>query len=307
MKKARLDNRSGQIILAHQYNDKAHGKILCCADPDCPAHMRFRRESLTHGAARLKEAHFTSVSAKEHRKGCTAYETYANRAKRLLSIETALAAGKKILINLNISLSDTFNTMSKTAHWFDNSSYSLSNYKTVGVKSVEDMLDCIAKIEEKGGAEALKYKCFVNYQGKNLPLSDFIVDTREKYIRLFAKLDRQLTQNPEAQDSVTDFPRLILFKGTQNSKTALTRAVRGTPVELKEKNRKLILLQKADVPFAFEKSFRGENLYVIAKPVLVAAEHGAMRQAAGDTAYLDLHWPVSSVQQFTPAELKPKS
>jgi hypothetical protein len=302
MKKARLAD--GQVVLAHQYNKEAHAGELLCADPGCTAHMVFRKESLTHGASAIRSASFVSKAVSDHVANCTAHEDFAIMARQKKSIEQGLKEGKTIVLNLNMALTDTFNNVARDLVCVP-ATLEKGNYFTASAKSVEDVLDYIKTIEEKGGKAGLD-KTVVNYKGKTMPVGDFVIDSREKYRdllnKLYAKVDRA---TPEME--LADFPRLIDFKATLNTKKSETGAIRGTPMTfVKDRGNRLVLLQKADVPQEFERTLRGENVNIIAVPKLNYGEAkavlGKLRSQEGQVVYLNLRWKVVGAHQFTPIE-----
>ncbi|TAL33077.1 MAG: hypothetical protein EPN97_09535 [Alphaproteobacteria bacterium] len=311
MKKARLAD--GQVVLAHQYNKEAHAGELLCADPGCTAHMVFRKESLTHGASAVRSAAFVSKAVSDHVANCTAHEDFAIMARQKKSIEQGLKEGKTIVLNLNMNLTDTFNNVARDLVCVA-STLEKGNYVTASAKSVEDILDYMKTIEEKGGQPGLD-KTVVNYKGKTMPVKDFVIDTKDKYRDLLNKLYTKVDKAGPESD-LADFPRLINFKATQNTKKSEKGAIRGTPMTfVKDRGNRIVLLQKADVPAEFEKTLRGENVHVIAIPKLNYGEAkavlGRLRAQADQVLYLNMHWKVVGAHQFTPVEtpepaVKPK-
>jgi hypothetical protein len=304
MKKARLED--GQVVLAHQYNKAAHGDRLRCADPDCNAPMVYRREALTHGAAALRSASFVSKSVSDHIANCTAHEDFAIMAKQKKSIEQALREGKTVVLNLNMRLMEDFNAAALPQDMIGVASTGEKyDYVTAAVKSVEDFLDLMTMIETKAGQKGLD-KTVVNYKGKTLPIMEFVVDTRDKYRDLLNKMYKSVDSAKDRRD-VTDFPRLINFRATQNTKQRETGAIRGTPMTfLKGKGNRLVLLQKAQVEKDFQQTLRGENVFVIAQPTLNYGEAQAvlrkLQTQSEQTVFLNLNWQVVGAHQFTPVE-----
>lgn len=312
MKKARLQD--GQVILAHQYDRDVHGTDLLCADPDCGAHMGFRKEALTHGSLALKSAHFFSRSVKEHRHDCSAHEEFAIQARARKSIEQGLREGKTIVINLNVRLMESFNGVAG-ALVCQPSTMDVKDYVAVGAKSVEDVLSYMETIEAKAGKDGLA-KTRVNYQGKTLPLDEFVVDSKDKYRNLLNNMYLTLQSTPRPQQpgpdqvhsmqEITDFPRLIRFKATQNTKEARNKVMRGTPINIMKKpGQRIVLLQRADTDDKFRQTLRGEDVHLIARPSLHWFEaNRARRELQEDkpVVFLDMHWQVVSAAQFTPAE-----
>lgn len=312
MKKARLQD--GQIILAHQYDRDAHGTDLLCADPDCDAHMGFRKEALTHGSLALKSAHFFSRNVKEHRADCSAHEEFAIQARARKTIEQGLKEGKTIVINLNLRLMESFNGVAG-ALVCQPSTLDVKDYVAVGAKSVEDVLRYMETIEEKAGKDGLS-KTRVNYQGKTLPLEAFVIDSKDKYRQLLNNMYLTLQNTPRpaqpgpqhmhSVQEITDFPRLIRFKATQNTKEARSKVMRGTPVNIvKKPGQRIVLLQRADTDEKFRQTLRGEYVHLIARPSLHWFEANRARQELQENkpvVFLDLHWKVVSAAQFTPAE-----
>ncbi|MBW7911529.1 MAG: hypothetical protein H3C49_09720 [Alphaproteobacteria bacterium] len=313
MKKARLPD--GQVLLAHQYKKDEHGAELLCADPDCNAHMGFRREALTHGSLALKSAHFFSKSVKEHITDCNAHEELAIQAKHRKSLEQAIREGKNIVINLNVRLMENFNGVAG-ALVCQSSTNDVRDYAAVGARNIEDMLDYIETITEKGG-DAARAKTRVNYQGKTLPLEDFIIDSKDKFRTLLNSMyltmqstPRQIKQNgPDNLHSVqeiTDFPRLIRFSATEGSREGRTKALRGTPINIfKKPGQRIVLLQRADTDDKFRQTLRGEVVHLIARPSLHWHEAQRARRELDENnpvVFLDMHWKVVSATQFTPDE-----
>lgn len=312
MKKARLPD--GQVILAHQYNHDAHGRDLLCADPDCGAHMGFRKEALTHGSLALKSAHFFSKSVKDHIHDCNAHEAFAIQAKNRKSLEQALREGKNIVINLNVRLMENFNGIAG-ALVCQTSTNDVRDYVAVGARNIEDMLDYIGTITDKGGTAA-RAKTHINYQGKTLPLEEFIIDSKDKYRALLNRMyktlqttPRQVATGPAAMHSVqeiTDFPRLIQFRATDNSREGRTKTLRGTPVNIvKNQGQRIVMLQRADTDDRFRQTLRGENVQLIARPSLHWHEAQRARRELDENqpvVFLDMHWKVVSATQFTPDE-----
>lgn len=303
MKKARLPD--GQVILAKQYNKEAHGDGLRCADPNCEAHMVFRRESLTHGAQSLRTAAFVSKSIKDHKADCNEHENFALMAKGRKSIEQGLAEGKTIVLNVNMNLTGEFNTTVKDAI-FKPSTLKRGNYVTAAAKNVEDVLDLIETIREKGGDAGLD-KTVVNYKGDVMPVRDFQVESRDQFRDLLNKTYKAETDAEKFKRPKKDYPRLIKFTATQNTREKEKGAIRGTPRTFTYPNgNKLILLQKADVPPEFEQTLRGENVHMLATPSLNLAEARAayeqLQHPQKRPIFLNLHWKVVGAHQFTPVE-----
>lgn len=302
MKKARLPD--GQVVLAHQFNKEVHAGQLLCADPNCTAHMVFRKESLTHGSAAMRSAAFVSKAVNDHIANCTAHEDFAILARQKKSIEQGLNEGKTIVLNLNMALTDTFNNVARDLVCVP-ATLEKGNYVAASAKSVEDILDYMKTIEEKAGKAGLD-KTVVNYKGKTMPVKDFVIDTKDKYRdllnKLYAKVDKA---KPESD--LADFPRLIEFKATLNTKKAEKGAIRGTPMTfVKDRGNRLVLLQKADVPPEFERTLRGENVHVVAIPQLNYGEAKAvlakLRTQDDQTVFLNMRWKVVGAHQFTPVE-----
>ena len=303
MKKARLEN--GEVVLAHQFNKAARGDTLLCADPSCGAHMGFRREALTHGSQFIKSACFFSKDANEHVADCSAYEPFSIQAKRRNSIEEALKSGDNILLNLNMNmtLAESFNQAAARDVIGVASTHQLSKYAAVGVKSVEDILDCIDTIKKKGGQKGLGVT-FVNYQGKVSRLDDFIIDSKQKYEALLNKMADGLKKSGTAE-AFTGEPCLIDFKATLNTRAEKSPDIRGTHVKFYKRGGKaLILLQKIKTRDEFSKTLRGENLHLVARPTLTRreAEYARRNLQAGKDAFLNIHWEVGGAHQFMPIE-----
>ncbi len=305
MKKARLQD--GQIVLAHQYKKAAHGEALLCADPSCTAEMNFRKEALTHGSQTLKSACFVSKHVRDHARDCNAHEALAIKAKQKKSIEQALKEGKAVVLNLNMSLSETFNAATlKQDTIGQRSTYDVrGDYITVSCKSVEDILDYRDAIAEKGGQKGLG-NTFVNYKGRARPIDNFIVDSKDKYEALLKQMQKTLLSN-ETKPEAEDFPRLIQFRATGNTRDKEAAILRGTPVTFwKQGGKRLVLLQRADAAPAFQQTLRGENVWLVATPKLLARDAAsAERKLQNDVTpvvFLDLHWKVIGAHQFTPLE-----
>ena len=303
MKKARLED--GQVVLAHQFNKAVHDGQLLCADPACTAHMVFRKESLTHGASAIRSASFVSKSVKDHVANCTAHEDFTILARAKKSIEQALNDPKmSIVINLNMALSDDFNNVARDLVCVP-ATLEKGTYVTASAKSIEDVLDYMKIVEEKGGQPGLD-KTVVNYKGKTMPVKDFVIDSDDQYRDLLNKLYTKIDKaKPEAD--LADFPRLIEFRATKRSKGLEEGDLFGTPVEFtKTKGNKVVLLQAADVPPEFQKTLRGENVHLLAIPHLdVEKAKGVLtrlRDLSNSKSFLRLHWKVRGANQFTPIE-----
>lgn len=268
--------------------------------------MTFRKESLTHGAAAVRSASFVSKSVSDHIATCTAHEDFAIMAKQQKSIEAGLREGKTIVLNLNMRLSESFNTAALPADIIGQASTAeKSDYVTAPVKSVEDLLHLKNVIEEKGGAAGLA-KTVVNYKGKTMPIGEFIIDSRDKFRNLLNKMYKSVDHS-KPNTEITEFPRLIEFRATQNTKASERGAIRGTPMNfVKEGGNRLILLQKAEVPKEFEQTLRGENVHIIAEPKLNYNEAKAvlhrLQTQREQTIFLNLRWNVVGAHQFTPIE-----
>ena len=303
MKKARLAD--GQIVLAHQFNKAAHAGVLMCADPNCTAHMVFRKESLTHGASAIRSASFVSKAVSDHVADCNAHEDFAVLARTKKSIEQALKDDKMtIVLNLNMALTDDFSNVARDLVCVP-ATLEKGSYVTASARSVEDVLDYMALIEEKGGAAGLA-KTVVNYKGKTMPVKDFVVDNEDKYRDLLNKLYLKVDKaKPDAE--LADFPRLIEFKATKRTKNLQQDEIFGTPVEfMKTRGNKVILLQVADVPVEFQTTLRGENVHLVAVPKLDLSEAKAvlqkLRERENSKSFLHMHWKLVGAHQFTPAE-----
>ncbi|GEM_PF-1356512 len=313
MKKARLPD--GQVLLAHQYKKEEHGSDLLCADPDCNAHMGFRREALTHGSLALKSAHFFSKNVKDHITDCNAHEELAIQAKHRKSLEQAIREGKNIVINLNVRLMENFNGVAG-ALVCQSSTNEVRDYVAVGARNVEDMLSYIETITDKGG-DAARAKTRVNYQGKTLPLEDFIIDSKDKFRTLLNNMYLTMQSTPRQHkphgpdaihsvQEITDFPRLIRFNATEGSREGRTKALRGTPVNIfKKPGQRIVMLQRADTDDKFRQTLRGEVVHLIARPSLHWHEAQRARRELDENnpvVFLDMHWKVVSATQFTPDE-----
>lgn len=303
MKKARLPD--GQVILAKQYNKEAHGDGLRCADPNCEAHMVFRRESLTHGAQSLRTAAFVSKSIKDHKADCNEHENFAIMAKAKKSIDQGLAEGKTIVLNVNMNLTGEFNTTVKDAV-FKPSTLKRGNYVTAAAKNVEDVLDLIETIREKGGEAGLD-KTVVNYKGDVMPVKQFQVDTREEYRDLLNTVTKAATDAEKFRRPKKDYPRLIKFTATQNTRAKDGGLIRGTSRKVHYPNgNMLIMLQVADVPPEFRETLRGENVHILATPSVnldeVRAAQEALKTPSRKPVFVNIHWKVVGAHQFTPME-----
>lgn len=303
MKKARLAD--GSIVLAHQYNHQAHGGDLKCADAACPANMTFRKGTLTHGSAATRSAAFVSKSVAQHIATCAEYEDFKVIARRNKSVEEGLKEGKTIVLNLNMKLSDDFNAAKLPSNLIGvASTHEKGNYVTAPVRSVDDLLDLKKLITDKGGAAGLA-KTVVNYKGKTLPIEEFVLDSREKFRALLNKMYK--TAEGTTAEEIKEFPRLMTFKATQNTKSRDKGALRGTPMTFfKPGNNRLVLLQRAQVEKEFEQTLRGENVYMIGAPVLNVKEAkgalDALKAGNDQTIFLNLKWQVTGAHQFTPVE-----
>jgi len=276
--------------------------------------MGFRKEALTHGSLALKSAHFFSRSVKEHRPDCTAHEEFALQARARKSIEQGLKEGKTIVINLNVRLMQSFNGVAG-ALVCRPSTTDVKDYVAVSAKNVEDVLRYMETIEEKAGKDGLA-ETRMNYQDKTLPLDEFVIDSKDKYRRLLNNMYSTLqnTSHPAAPGAqhmhtaqeITDFPRLIRFKATHNTREARHKVMRGTPVNIvKKPGQRIVLLQRADTDDKFRQTLRGEDVRLIARPSLHWFEaNRARRELQEDkpVVFLDMHWQVVSAAQFTPAE-----
>lgn len=303
MKKARLPD--GQVILAKQYNKEAHGCELRCADPNCEAGMVFRRESLTHGAQSLRTAAFVSKSIKEHKADCTEHENFALIAKGKKSIDQGLKEGKTIVLNVNMNLTGEFNTTVKDAV-FKPSTLKRGNYVTAAAKNVEDVLDLIQDIREKGGEAGLD-KTVVNYKGDVMPVKQFQVDSRDEYRDLLNTLTKTATDAERFRRPKKDYPRLIKFTATQNTREKDSALIRGTSRKVHYPNgNMLIMLQVADVPPEFRETLRGENVHILATPSVdlteVRAAQEALKTPSRKPVFVNIRWKVVGAHQFTPIE-----
>lgn len=288
--------QTGETIDARDYNPARHGRDLCCADPACGAAMRYRKEALSHGSLTLKSAHFFSRDAGSHRDGCTAHEM-ADSSAGAETLDAALAAGKKILINLNIHLGDSFNRAS-TRDLRKPSTTEINDYAALAAASAQDVVKTLSRIRDKGGDDALA-RTYVNYQGRTMQADDFVIDNRDKYRRLLNRLYKTMENGPEPQQSITGFPRLIAFKPTVSSKR--NGGLRGTPTVIVKNGgrQRIVLLQKADAAGDMRRTLQNDA-YIIARPQLNrAAAQGALQQlaAGAQTVFLDMHWQVSHAQQ----------
>jgi hypothetical protein len=313
MIKARLIE-NGSLILAQQYNPAAHGKDLHCADPNCEAVMGYRREAITHGAQALKEAHFFSRDKHKHVKNCRAHDELPIRAAVVKSLEEALAKKRNIVINLNFDLTGTFANVVKGRNLVcASSTYSIRNYKSVGIKSIENVLKVVDIIRTKGDAQAMQ-RAYVNYKGRTMLVDDFIIDSAEKYTKLHEKMQRRLkadfSKSPEQAVSVSDYPHLISFRPTMRSRDGAPE-IRGTPMTVaRDGNSQLIIVQRPDVDAGFENAFRNTNLFVLAEPTLFIDDlkkaEDKMTNHFNGAIFMDMHWKIVTAHQFTPMEQQPK-
>lgn len=303
MKKARLAD--GSVVLAHQYNHQAHGGDLKCADPACPASMTFRKGTLTHGSAATRSAAFVSKSVAQHIAACNEYEDFKIIARRNKSVEEGLKEGKTIVLNLNMKLADDFNASALPSNLIGvASTHEKGNYVSAPVRSVDDLLDLKKFITDKGGAAGLA-KTVINYKSKTMPIEEFVLDSREKFRALLNKMYK--TADAAKTAEIKEFPRLMIFKATQNTKNSEKGALRGTPMTFfKDNDNRLVLLQRAQVEKEFEQTLRGENVYMIGAPVLNVNEARAavarLKNERGQTVFLNLKWQVTGAHQFTPVE-----
>lgn len=299
MKKARREN--GDVLLAHQYKpeEKAH---LLCADEECGAEMLFRKEGLTHGSLTMRAACFVSRDVRQHVANCTAHEDLAIRGKRKKSIEQGLKDGQAIVINLNIGLTEEFNSVAGGVAM--PSTRELGNYVAVPAKNVEDLLAFRQTVTEAKGDEGIA-RTFVNYRRKLMPLAEFVVDAPEKFTALLTRLSAALEQNKT--QTAADFPRLLVFNATKPARGG-QGPLRGTPVTLPlSHGRKLVLLQRAETAPGLRRTLRGEKVHLVALPSLNAAELSAARQKlerGEQVVFLDVHWKVLGPNQITPVEEK---
>lgn len=296
------DGSPAKNLRAEDYEDARHKHNILCGDFNCQARLFYRNQSMRFGNVVYRMPHFVTFANSAHIENCTHYNP-STEEKALRRIPDALAAGKNILVNINVDLglgsvegADPHDTRTPYGRFL-----AKNNHLAVSVKSASDLLRVRETLMRAGGAEALAR----TYAGHQLEIRQFanvfIGPDREKLKTLYNALARgegAMMRGPQAQ--VTGFPRLFLFTPTKNTAEHGTRAryINGTSQYLRGKGADVVLLAQTlgmhDVGVR-QDILGGRQAYVLAAPVFNPAS--AVRLCDGRQQER-LIWRIASECQY---------
>lgn len=307
MKYARLSDQT--ILSANAYDPSKDDTVLFCADPACDAKMHFRAAAMSCGDWVRTGACFATFPKQEHAAACTAHEeTIAEEYKRQ-NLLVAVTEGKNIVININLSLSDSFIPAARREKKLK-STEDVQDYVAVSAKTAEDLMKILEKIFDMGGKSALK-KTFINHHGRTMPLEKFIVNAKEDPAALYRELDDAAKKSP-ALETITGALRLLHFVPTEYSRNT-RKVLQGSPVWRGTKNgNSVCLLQRLHVSDENLKNLlASEEKIVLGYPALslpeVAQVRRALRASEGKKHYLHIQWQIASGAQMAAAGDKIRS
>lgn len=301
MLKARFDD--GTPVLAKHHISTPGGPKILCADFNCQAEMVFCRAVKALGDRETRQAHFFSKDASAHVAGCTAHSEAGTRDRDQRTIRTALEQGGRVIINLNLGLKGAYDAAASKATGKSSIEGQRPEDAAVSAKNIEDIFDYLAVIEDKAGSGGLWSRTIVNHGGKTASLSDFIVDTPDKYLHLLGDL--------KAKTSSANFPRLMYFRPTEKTHAGINSWLQGTPVDYLTApgGRAIVLLERAYVPPKFEKALRAEPLNIVAIPKIDENEienvETSFRLGNKKKEFIHINWQIHGAHQFSPAETLP--
>lgn len=187
-----------------------------------------------------KEGHYRPVKA--HFRRLAGYgldeHYYDYTAKnKVEGLTTALNAGKKILLSLNLDLSyrqphfdnphESFIPHHRTRGAWVSKNH--GNYVTVSIHNVKDAIKTILKVAAHEPDKSIKDRVFANYRGAVLPYEEFYLGRRiSDLTKMYNSLANGEAGATYKQHHVVGMPRLINFVPTQTTlDTPGTKAIRG--------------------------------------------------------------------------------
>jgi hypothetical protein len=304
------DGGPAKSLRAEDYDAAVHRHNVLCGDFNCQARLFYRNQSMRFGNVLYRMPHFVTFADSKHIDDCTHFNP-STEEKALRRIPEALAAGKNILVNINVDLglpsvagADPRDTGTAYGRFL-----AKSNHLAVSVKSASDLLRVRDTLVRAGGEAALAR----TYAGHQLELrrfeNVFIGDEKEKLKTLFNALaqgEGAVMRGPQAQ--VTGFPRLFLFTPTKNTAEHGTRAkyINGTSQFLTRRGDKVVLLAQTlgmhDISVR-QDILGGRPAYVLAVPVFNPAAAKPMRDGRIQER---LSWRIVSESQYVAEAPAPK-
>lgn len=211
------EGAKSQKIRVEDYSEMLHKGRLLCADFNCAARVYYRSGGLTRGAAHPRAAHFCSHDSREHRPGCT-HDNPDMEQRGLENLKEALQAGKKILINLNLKLSDIFARAINANSPYERFCLRHSGqYFAVSAKSVNDIMRIRDVLIESGHKDALA-RTYVGHCGQVCPFDDFFIDGDGRKLKaLFNSLRGVFDGGYTSWEYAPAFPRVFRFRPTRKT------------------------------------------------------------------------------------------
>ncbi|MCD8526174.1 MAG: hypothetical protein LRY62_03160 [Alphaproteobacteria bacterium] len=215
------EDGSAKTIRIEDYNEKRHEGHLLCADDCCNARVHFRNGGLTHGAAKPRSSHFCSYNNRDHREGCTHHNPDMEE-RNLQNLQEAVRAGKRILINLNLKVSEVFNRAVRPDSPYEKFCAQFSgNYHTISAKSVNDILRIREMLLDASDLEVgqdILARTYVGHCGQVCPFKDFFIDADGSKLKtLFNVLRGAPDSAHTAWSYAPNFPRIFRFMPTKKT------------------------------------------------------------------------------------------
>lgn len=304
---ASADDKTPPVsIRVEDYERAAHRGHTLCGDFNCQARVYYRRETRTHGDVALRVPHFATMPGDTHIDGCT-HHNPDSETRALRSLEIALAAGQKILINLNInvglSAGDDFGPAADPHA--GNTPYArfmrAGGYFAVSANSANDLLRYRAALLRSGAPDAMA-RTYVGHRHELRKFENvFIGEDKKKLRTLFNTLalgDGVMQQGP--QQTMTGFPRLFQFTPTKKTRDDGGRSgkINGTSQCISNAGEPgVILLQNLGLrdPGLRRDILENGATYVLAAPTI---SRGAVRKDDRGTSFVTMNWQIFSEGQY---------
>ncbi len=307
---------TGEFLNADAYEEfvQEHGddSELCCGNPDCNGSVHYREGSAEMGNAHGRAAHFAAHDILDH-PSCGWVSEPEEETKRTMSLVSALAAGRSIVLNLNFSLglSSLQGTFKKHAGvWESNTPYTKAlnamkgHYQALSVKSVSELLAVVSQARNLFGDDVTD-RFYVGNNLEILSYNDFdLTQDRSKLKALWHALVYDEKQKVRINDQTIEFgevaertrngtvksiPRLFRFKPTQKSLTQHYGSVKGSPVLIDELpfTKFLLLLDIEPSSKEQRKALQAQDggVYVLASAQLNGGENYAQMRKYKDGGY----------------------
>lgn len=211
------DGSPAKTIRIEDYSEMRHKGALSCADEGCGASVHYRRGGLTRGASTPRAAHFCTDAHQQHHPACN-HNNPDMEQRSLENLEDAVRAGKKILVNLNLKISEVFNRAVRPDSPYEKFCAQFAGeYHAVSAKSVNDVLRIRELLMECGGQGALA-RTYVGHCGQICPFGEFFIDTDGGKLKTLFNILRGTPDTPHTSwHYAPNFPRIFRFMPTKKT------------------------------------------------------------------------------------------